>query len=430
MMAMTPPVILVPGITATSLRDEYALPAETVWSVMTQDYERISLHPDNLRYEAIEPSRVVPDQIFEIAYRELVEELRHNLAVSADQPVPVYLFSYDWRQPLEMTQIQLSKFIGEVIDRTLLLRHYFRDEGYKEKPTVNLIGHSMGGLVITGYLAKKPNPPVRKVVTLATPFKGSFEAVIKMATGTANLGTGAPSSREREAARLTPALYHLLPSCPEVTGDWQDASLFDASMWQPSIIKTIQEFVRLHGVDGADPTVRAIQLFNSLLAESAGHRALIDKFDLAKAGLTNKDWLCVVGVDSTTRVRLKITKTESGPEFDLASSDRENRWGDGTDAINSKLTGDGTVPFEGALPAFLPIDNVVCVSPDDYGYWELQDRVTTKIAGFHGILPNMDMLHRLIVRHLTDRPDARGNTWGRPAPGVGEWNPPLDLARK
>jgi hypothetical protein len=52
------------------------------------------------------------------------------------------------------------------------------------------------------------------------------------------------------------------------------------------------------------------------------------------------------------------------------------------------------------------------------------------VAGFHGILPNMDMLHRLIVRHFTGRVDSRGNTWGRPVPGVKRWQPPMPLRRK
>jgi hypothetical protein len=48
-----------------------------------------------------------------------------------------------------------------------------------------------------------------------------------------------------------------------------------------------------------------------------------------------------------------------------------------------------------------------------------------RLAGFHGILPNMNMLHRLIVRHLTGRPDRHGNTWGRRAPGAARWDPPI-----
>ncbi len=49
------------------------------------------------------------------------------------------------------------------------------------------------------------------------------------------------------------------------------------------------------------------------------------------------------------------------------------------------------------------------------------------MAGFHGILPNMNMLHRLIVRFLKNEADNRKSTWGEKAPGVKEWNPPVKL---
>ena len=45
-MALALPVIVVPGITATNLRDEYPISPETVWSAISKDYSRISLHPD------------------------------------------------------------------------------------------------------------------------------------------------------------------------------------------------------------------------------------------------------------------------------------------------------------------------------------------------------------------------------------------------
>ena len=102
------------------------------------------------------------------------------------------------------------------------------------------------------------------------------------------------------------------------------------------------------------------------------------------------------------------------------------------DPQQKRLTGDRTVPYEGAVPKFLEEKNLVLVTPDDYGYWEVQDRVLTAAAGFHGILPNMNMVHRLIVRFFTDGADRRNNTWGRPAPGIDEntWDPPVKLKMK
>ncbi len=374
----------------------------------------------------------MPGQLFEVAYAELINEMRHNLSPSEDRPVPVFPFAYDWRQPLETSETRLAAFVEEVIARTSLMTHYARD-GYRGRRTVSLIGHSMGGLVIGGYVASPAAiGRVKKVATLATPYRGSFEAVIKIVTGTANLGTSAPSSREREAARLTPALYYLMPALPDgiTVAPGLPPTLYDPGCWQPSVTQTIAEFVRLHGTDPNDIDGQAARLFASLLGAAKAHRQNLEAFRLDQAGMTDADWLCVVGVDCTTRVRLDVIRRPDGsPDFQFHSSDRDNQWSASLPA-DRVFTGDGTVPFDGAVPFFLDKENLVCVSPDDFGYWEVQDKLTTSVAGFHGILPNMDMLHRLIVRHLTGAPDTHENTWGRRAPGVATWRPPLPLTEK
>ena len=397
---------------------------------MKKDYSRAGLHPDNLGLEATQPSLVRPDQVYEVAYEQLIEELRFNIRDREDDPVPVYPFSYDWRLPLESIEAALSVFIDEVIERTKLMRNYF-DAGYADRPKVNLVGHSMGGLIVAGYLESHGGEKVDKVVSLASPFQGSFEAVIKVTTGTANLGTAAPSSREREAARLTPSLYYLMPSFEgglETDGDGLPETLFDRAAWQPSILATVEDYIRLHGADGKKkkPKVKAQaeSVFDDMLARGKSHRERIGGLRLQDAGLSAKDWLCVVGVNAVTRVRLVVKRREGEPSFVFHSSDRFDGWDDSDERLQ-RMTGDGTVPFEGAIPKFLPYESLVCVGPGDFGYWEVQDRMAMEAGGFHGILPTMNMLHRLIVRHFTGWADRHGNTWGRPAPGVTAWTPPL-----
>ncbi len=436
-MALVNPVIFVPGITATYLKDEYKLPPDLVWTVLTKDYEKVALHPDDLRYEVQEPARLRPDQLYEIAYKELVEELRYNLRKREDLKVPVYPFGYDWRMKLEDIEAALADFIEEVIDRTKLLKHYYKD-GYGNKPKVNLVGHSMGGLIIAGYLKTHGGDKVDKVATLATPYQGSFEAVIKVTTGTADLGVSPPSSREREAARITPSLYYLVPSFKNgldiPAGSGLPDNLFDPAVWQPSIVGSIKEWIKLKGLPLDKPVQqRAEEIFALMLAWGKAHRRKLDSFRLSDAGMTPDRWLAVVGVDSVTRVRLRVVKSGSWPEFKFSSSDRANSWNklNTLDPL-SRFTGDGTVPFEGAVPKFLAPENLVCVTPADYGYWEIGDKVINSVGGFHGILPNMNMLHRLLVRFFTGAPDTRENTWGRRAPGVAKeaWKPPLPLADK
>jgi len=433
-MNYVPPVIVLPGVTGSYLQDEYQMPPDVVWGLLKKDYVRVALHPDNPRYEALEPARVQASGIFEIAYKELIQELRYNLREKEDQPVPVYPFAYDWRQPLEAIEAQLADFVEEVIERTKLLSNYANTD-FVDAPKVNLVGHSMGGLIITGYLESKGKAArVAKVVTMGTPYHGSFEAVIKIATGTANLGSLESSSREREAARLTPSLYYLLPSIESdllIESDSLPKNLFNASLWQRGVVESIQEFVRLQTNTKAELRQQMAQdLFTGFLNAAQKHRARMDNFKLSKAGLQAKDWLCIAGGNCVTRVQLKVTSSRQGPLFDLGSDARKNEW-ESTEA-NAKrlLTGDGTVPLESAIPAFLKSENVVCVTPDDFGYWEVQDKLTSKVAGLHAILANMDMLHRLTVRHFKGQADPRGITWGRPIPGVAKWDPPLDLRNK
>ena len=437
-MPLSDPVIVVPGVTATYLRDLYPLPPETIWAVIGKDFERAQMHPDDRRYEARQPALVRPGQLYEIAYKELIEELRYNLSESGEKPVPVYPFGYDWRHPLHLAEEALAGFIDEVIDRTKLLRHYHKS-GYRQAPRVNLVGHSMGGLVVAGYIERFGAKKINRIATLAAPYGGSFEAMVKMATGTANIGGTTPSSREREAARLTPSLYHLLPSFDTGISHGQNAGLpetaFDPGLWQPSVLETITAYIERHGVEpGRNKQVRRKQgavLFKALLDEAGVHRRRIDTLRLAGKNFAPGRWLCVVGVGVRTRVRMRVGIRRGKPVFHLTSGDRLNNW-DEPGAEARKLTGDGTVHFKGAVPKFLPYESLVCVSPEDFGYWEVADKALSRVAGLHGILPNMNMVHRMLVRHFTGRGDPRGNTWGRPAPGVSasDWKPPLKLAAK
>jgi pimeloyl-ACP methyl ester carboxylesterase len=431
-MAIQNPVIVVPGITASELRDEYLLKPDIVWSaVINKQYERIMLHPDDVRYERTEPARVRPNAIFSMPYEELVLELRHNLTTTADDPVPVYPFAYDWRQPLERTEAELAAFIHEVADRTRLLRHYAR-AGYAEDPRVDLVGHSMGGLIIAGCLqGRGGQAPVGKVATLGTPYRGSYEAPIKVLTGTASLGTAEPSSREREAARLTPALYHLLPRFENAVVDTngKEVDIFEADAWQQGVFETLAEFIRLNGVDPprskSGRLDMARTLLQGILQQALEHRERVESFQLSDLGLEQDDWLCIVGLGANTRVRLRLSTGRGSPRYELSGKDRLNQWDDHNKSVD---TGDGTVPYLGAKPTFLGVENLVCVCPDDLGYWEWGDRAMLPMVGFHGMLPKVNLIHRLIVAHLRgEKATGNDSLWGRAAPDIGDrkWNPPL-----
>lgn len=388
-MTLPCPVIVVPGVTATDLRDLYPLPADKIWGTFTRVYERVGLHPEDQRYEATLPAQVRPDQPFEMAYKEMVLDLRHNLSQRADRPVPVYVFGYDWRQPLEITQRQLAAFVSEVINKTCLTRHYVSD-GYPAAPRVNLVGHSMGGMVIAGYLSDcvkaGTDPRVNRVATICTPFRGSLNAVQQMITGTG-------SDREREAARLTPTLYYLLPSFEEgihLAPDVPGKSLFDPGVWQNSVRDSIREAIRLRG-SGAMKADNdsAREILTRLLEAARNHRQSLEALNLEEAGLDPEDWLCIVGVGEDTRTRLTVVRKGDDTRFELNVGE----------VPPGLATGDGTVPLAGAAPPFAGVEQVR-FSAGDFGFLELKDKGLTLVAGLHGIIPNMNKVHTALRDHL------------------------------
>lgn len=423
------PVVFVPGIMGSELRDEYAVSPETVWSpfkLLLHKHDRITLHPDDTRFEVLEPARVVKDQVFGPCYSEIIEELRHNLSPQADEPVPVYPFAYDWRQPLSNIEQQLGQFLGEVIARTKLLRHYAR-AGYgtgRFPARVNLVGHSMGGLVIAGYLQTHGEALVDRVATIASPLRGSLEAVAKTALGVASLGVTPGSPREREMARVCPALYHLLPSfkgAVTVGDDSLSDDLFLPEAWQPGIKDSIASFIRMYGLDTTtDLRRQAGELLAAMLDAAWRHRTRVERLVLDDP----KRWLCIVGVGRRTRVGMAITRSPEGPRFDLSDDHLRNDWED-ADPKQRPFTGDNTVPYAGARTKFIPVEQVVCVTDRDFGLLEIEDRLLAT-SGLHAALPNMNLVQRLVVSHLKGKP--YGDVWGRPPPDLPAgtaWDPPI-----
>lgn len=405
------PVIVVPGITATSLEDQYPLTPELLWAPpLYRDFDRISMHPDDPRYEAVGPSRVAARSLLSMIYEDLVAALRHDLSPSPDKPTPVYAFSYDWRQDCRRSADQLGAFIDEVLARAALLPHYATDPPDR----VDLVGHSMGGLLIAHLLrAKGLAARVRRVVTLGTPFQGAIDAVAKLTTGMGRLTGDHPRDREREAARTIPAIYQLLPSyegaIPQATGTGD--ALFERAIWQPSVLQTLKAYCRRLKVKKP-----AEEVFEGLLGFASELRKSTDGLRLSDALPEKEDgWLAIVGVGAPTQVSFDIQAgwfQFTDPENDLVSG----------------RTGDGTVPFLGACPRFLKREQLVCVTPEDFSFWEIQDRALAAVGSFHAFLPALNLAQRLAIRFLW--PKFSGDVWGRRAPGAAETHWPKWIKEK
>lgn len=103
-------------------------------------------------------------------YDNLLEELR---LVGYEDGVSLFTFPYDWRQPLETTGSEL----GTVLDGFLAqaaARPYVRAD------KVDIIAHSMGGLVSRAYIQGNGyGYNVRRLITLGTPHLGAPMAYLR-----------------------------------------------------------------------------------------------------------------------------------------------------------------------------------------------------------------------------------------------------------
>jgi hypothetical protein len=416
-----PPVIVVPGITASNLDDFYPLPPEAVWSaVLKKKYDRIALHPDNTIYEAKEPARVRAVSIFEIVYEDLVESLREELQID-DKVTPVFPFEYDWRQDCTLTANLLDSFVDEVADRTKLIPHY-----HAEEFRVDMVGHSMGGLIIADYLKRFGHKAkVRRVVSIGTPFEGAIDAILKLIIGKGQLTGENPRDRERIAARTMPAIYQLLPSFNGAVVGIEGAPTnpFKTKTWQGSLIKSLSLYIKRYKADRSPS-----KLLKKYLDAAWEHRKRVRTVDLSEILEKGAEsWLAILGIGSSTQVRIENTKTDQNI-YRFRVLEDENDWSE--ENPDSTQTGDGTVPFKGALPKFLKKEKLICVCPKDFSRWEIRDRLLAKTSGFHGFLPAVNLVQRIVIRFL--REDYTGHVWGWRPPTVkpNEWSAPEWLEKR
>lgn len=123
----------------------------------------------------------------------------------------LFIFSYDWRRPLDVLADRLNDYINT----------------NTPEQKVNLVGHSMGGLIARAYAQKYGTSNVNKIVTVGSPNKGTLKAygpwegaVIfddswwsKVALElTTHFGVIAGESNIQTVHRVVPSLKDLLPT--------------------------------------------------------------------------------------------------------------------------------------------------------------------------------------------------------------------------
>lgn len=214
------PLLFIPGIGGSELKvtqdvnlnNHFYPQNEKVWVNETEalkpgadDYfDILKLKPDGLTPEA---NLELTSNIINRAYGQTTQFFIDNGYILNQD---FFIFPYDWRYDLLSTQNLLTQKISQIKTQT-------------NSSQIDLVAHSMGGLIAKSYIQKSPEnaSSVRKLITLGTPYLGSPNSLKSILYG--NCINALPISIEpfclglnikktQEILENLPSLYQLLPS--------------------------------------------------------------------------------------------------------------------------------------------------------------------------------------------------------------------------
>ncbi|MDI9334220.1 MAG: hypothetical protein QM533_07560 [Cytophagales bacterium] len=246
------PVILIPGLFGSKLRNKST--GEEVWPgawwrILFSSYPELALNIDPVSHMPL-PSDLEPHGITEQAlqqdiYQPILQVLTEYGGYTRTSPgtraLPgerrLYVFDYDWRQDIVTNARALARLVRDI------QRDY-------QHPTlqVDLVAHSMGGLIARYYLrfgdrdvldgepqkvSMQGAANVRKLIQLGTPNLGSIDSLVALIRGE-KIGFGRISS---ETLATFPSGYQLLPHpltdwLINIEGKVLPDDLFESKTWQ------------------------------------------------------------------------------------------------------------------------------------------------------------------------------------------------------
>ena len=200
------PVIIIPGITGTQLfngDDEIWLDLGQMAGISDQFItENLSLDEEGNSVKNIRIGDVIEVVFSNFPFFEVntFENLRLKLELEGYQKnVDLFYFPYDWRLDLENTKDLLNQEIENIKVQT----------GAQK---VDIVAHSMGGLLAKNYLYAYGKVDIEKLIFVGTPHLGAPKAGKTILQGdNLNIPT-LNDDRVRELALNFPAIHELLPS--------------------------------------------------------------------------------------------------------------------------------------------------------------------------------------------------------------------------
>lgn len=215
------PLVFVPGIKGSALADEggktvfltplQALGLSTPRLALPTRFDGVVQERDGRHATGIlRDLFIIPRLVGEHIYGPWLDAL-------AKTKRPIYLFAYDWRRDNLETLEQLTHFVASVHQR--------------HGSAVQLVGHSMGGLLSLALLARGTND-VASCAIVGSPLRGGIGFL-------PDLHVGVPVGRNQallgaDVIATFPSVYSFFPSTPGDGVDEPTLDFFDPAAWKRS----------------------------------------------------------------------------------------------------------------------------------------------------------------------------------------------------
>ena len=354
-------VVFLPGIMGSELR----LGGESVWpgpfSNLVLHYGKMSqLMRDDLVATDIIRSFSLSEQ-----YKALLDDLKTCGFDELSDPRTLYVVPYDWRK----SNVLSANILADALDKAV--------EEHGNQLAVNIIAHSMGGLVARYYLEsgefskREGIKRVRQLITLGTPHRGAPLALTAAVGLERRLFLSRDQVLQLASDPRYPSLYQLLAP-PDEPFAWDEGSQ--------------AEFAPLNIYDKT--VAQGLGLILANLNSAADFHSKLNT-NKRPAGVR---YFCFAGTRQVTPSCIYVTKTE--PRFRARSLDLPD-------------AGDGTVPIWSSLLPGIQSRLVGGEHGTIYKNGELRSTLAV-LLGKRGVLAAFERVE-LAVRDRVVQPDAPVN---------------------
>ena len=361
------PVIIIPGILGSYLNDQTG---EEVWpKIPSMVLDPWDLHLNKLELpEDGTPagnSIMIPSDIFRNIlnkdfFQGLITELKNNGYKDEGADANLFVFPYDWRWNLNLTAgddpYDNLKSLNEKIEEV-------KQTTGSDK--VDIIAHSMGGLVAKLYIKKYGQNSVDRFIDIGTPHLGAPKAFKILMYGDAMGLPVLDQARVKDISQNFSSIYQLLPSRKYFD---------DADSAYKSYIVDIYDYDNNGAKYNLDYDQSIEFMKNTgrneyLLGANDSLHNVIDDYSPQSAGVKTYN---IVGCGKPTIGKVYILNKEKSGSYEYGLQ---------------YIDGDGTVPLRSA--EYLPAEKTYYTSGAEHAY-----------------LPSADGVRQLVISLLKDEQDS------------------------